>query len=67
MKRLATITVMAMLIATVSPYANAQGSPPLAHLMVGSQSEYLVKAGDTLVSIGARKEWKTKLSLRRMA
>ncbi len=42
------------LLATVSSYANAQGLPPLAHLTVGSAFKYTVKAGDSLVSIGAR-------------
>jgi hypothetical protein len=42
------------LLATVSSYANAQGLPPLAHLMVGSEFKYTVKAGDSLVSFGAR-------------
>jgi len=42
------------LLATVSSYASAQGWPPLAHTTVGSKSQYTVKAGDSLVSIGAR-------------
>ena len=41
-------------IATLSSYANAQGLPPLARQTVGSESRYTVKAGETLVSIGAR-------------
>jgi hypothetical protein len=45
---------MITLLATVSSYANAQGLPPLAHLTVGSEFKYTVKAGDSLVSIGAR-------------
>jgi L,D-transpeptidase ErfK/SrfK len=43
------------LLAAVCSYANAQGLPPLAHQMVGSEFQYAVKAGETLVSIGARK------------
>jgi L,D-transpeptidase ErfK/SrfK len=46
--------LMITLLATVSSYANAQGLPPLAHLTVGSEFKYTVKAGDSLVSIGAR-------------
>jgi len=55
MTQLRVITVVAVLAAGLSSYASAQGLPPLAHLMVGSQSQYIVKAGDSLVSIGARK------------
>jgi LysM domain len=41
------------LVASMSAYANAQGLPPLAHQMVGGEFQYTVKAGDSLVSIGA--------------
>ena len=52
---LRAITLIGLLVAGLSSYASAQGLPPLAHLMVGSQSEYKVKTGDSLVSLGARK------------
>ena len=42
------------LLTTLSSYANAQGLPPLAGQTVGNEFRYTVKAGDTLVSIGAR-------------
>ena len=43
------------LLATVSSYANEQGlPPPLARQTVASEFQYTVKAGDSLVSIGAR-------------
>lgn len=45
--------VMALL-GTASSYADAQGLPPLARQAVGSDFQYTVKAGETLVSIGAR-------------
>lgn len=51
---------MALSVACVSSYASAQGLPPIAHSMVGSESDYTVKAGDTLLSIGARKGIETK-------
>jgi L,D-transpeptidase ErfK/SrfK len=43
-----------MLVASMSAYANAQALPPLARQTVGSEFKYTVKAGDTLVSVGAR-------------
>ena len=46
--------IAGLLIACLSSYADAQGLPPLAHLTVGSASKYIVKAGDSLLSIGAR-------------
>jgi L,D-transpeptidase ErfK/SrfK len=55
MKRLVAIRTVALLFVFVSSYANAQEFPPVAHLIVGSHSEYVVKRGDSLVSIGARK------------
>jgi len=42
------------LVATVSSYANAQDLPPLVHLTDGRAFKYTVKAGDSLVSLGAR-------------
>lgn len=42
------------LLATVSSHASAQGLPPLAHMTVGSEFRYTVKASESLVSIGAR-------------
>src|ERR1700730_14800334 len=47
--------VVITLLTTATSYANAQGLPPLAHMMVGSEFRYTVKASDSLVSIGARK------------
>jgi L,D-transpeptidase ErfK/SrfK len=41
-------------VASLGSYANAQGLPPLARLTVGTEFKYTVKAGDSLVSIGAR-------------
>jgi L,D-transpeptidase ErfK/SrfK len=55
MTRFRVSLIMITFLATVSSYASAQGLPPLAHQMVGSEFQYAVKAGDTLVSIGARK------------
>jgi L,D-transpeptidase ErfK/SrfK len=48
------VLLVITLLAAVGSYANAQGLPPLAHLTVGSEFKYTVKAGETLVSIGAR-------------
>ncbi len=49
----ASLLIIALL-AGISAYANSQGLPPLAHQTVGSEFQYKVKAGDSLVSIGAR-------------
>jgi L,D-transpeptidase ErfK/SrfK len=46
--------IAVLLIVGLSSYASAQGLPPLAHQTVGSEFKYTVKAGETLVSIGAR-------------
>jgi L,D-transpeptidase ErfK/SrfK len=53
--RIRTAVVLAWMVAALSSYAYAQGLPPLAHSMVGNESEYTVQPGDTLLSIGARK------------
>lgn len=42
------------LLAIVISHASAQGLPPLAHMTVGSEFRYTVKASESLVSIGAR-------------
>jgi L,D-transpeptidase ErfK/SrfK len=47
--------IAVLLIVGLSSYANAQGLPPLARQTVGNEFKYTVKAGDTLVSVGARK------------
>ena len=54
MIQIGVMAVLAALAAGMSSYASAQGLPPLAHAMVGSESDYTVKRGDSLVSIGAR-------------
>lgn len=46
--------LLTILVACWSSSANAQGLPPLAHMIVGNESQYTVKPGDSLVSIGAR-------------
>jgi L,D-transpeptidase ErfK/SrfK len=47
-------TLVLVMVASLSSHASAQELPPLAHSMVGGESEYTVKAGESLVSIGAR-------------
>lgn len=46
--------LMIVLVVSISAYAKAQGLAPLARQTVGSEFEYTVNAGETLVSIGAR-------------
>jgi L,D-transpeptidase ErfK/SrfK len=48
------ITLVLVLDTSLSSHASAQELPPLAHSMVGGESEYTVKASESLVSIGAR-------------
>jgi L,D-transpeptidase ErfK/SrfK len=54
MTHAAVRAVVVLLVAGLASYASAQGLPPLARSMVGVESEYTVKAGESLVSIGAR-------------
>jgi L,D-transpeptidase ErfK/SrfK len=58
--KLWAVPIMAILVASVSSFARAQDLPPLAHIMVGSEFEYTVRPGDSLLSIGARKGIETK-------
>jgi len=51
----AVIRAVVALLVGLASYASAQGLPPLARSMVGGESEYTVKAGESLVTIGARK------------
>jgi hypothetical protein len=54
--------VVTTLLATVSSYANAQGLPPLAHLTVGSEFKYTVKAWRELGQ-HRRSQWNRKRDL----
>jgi L,D-transpeptidase ErfK/SrfK len=49
-----SILVLAALVTGLAANANAGGLPPLANTIVGGESDYTVKAVDSLVSISAR-------------
>jgi hypothetical protein len=53
--RIGAAVLMATMVVAITSYAAAQELPPLAHSIVGGESEYTVKPGDNLLSIGARK------------